>query len=53
MTNIRNLTPIGLLVLLLGTGQALADCYYNGKPVPEGTQIGSVVCQNGNWVEKQ
>ncbi len=34
----------------LGAGPAMADCYHNGQTVPEGTQIGGLVCQNGQWV---
>jgi hypothetical protein len=32
--------------------EALATCYHNGQPVPEGTRIGSAVCANGQWVTR-
>ena len=35
---------------VLGAAPARADCYHNGQPVAEGTQIGGLVCQNGQWV---
>jgi hypothetical protein len=41
-----------VLVFLIMTGQALADCVLNGKRLPEGTRIGSLVCEYGQWVEK-
>ena len=37
------------VALALGS-PALADCYYNGQTVPEGTVVGGLVCQNGQWV---
>jgi hypothetical protein len=39
-------------VFLIMTGQAFADCVLNGKRLPEGTRIGSLVCEYGQWVEK-
>jgi hypothetical protein len=47
------ISTIGLLIFLLGTGPVLADCYYNGKRVAEGTRIGVRVCENGQWVVKR
>ena len=41
-----------VLVFLIMTGQVLADCVLNGKRLPEGTRIGSLVCEYGQWVEK-
>jgi hypothetical protein len=43
----------GVLMFLIMTGQALADCVLNGKRLPEGTRIGSLVCEYGQWVDKQ
>lgn len=28
---------------------ALADCWYDGQLKPEGTRIGDLVCENGQW----
>jgi hypothetical protein len=44
---------IGVFAVLLGTGPVLADCFHNGKQVPEGTRVGVLVCENGKWVEKR
>jgi hypothetical protein len=52
MTRIRQLIVIGGLLVLLSTTQALADCYHNGRLVPEGTRIGPIVCENGKWVPR-
>lgn len=35
---------------LLWGGAAAADCFHNGETVPEGTQVGGLVCKNGQWV---
>jgi hypothetical protein len=53
MSRVWEISIIGVLVVLLGTGPVLADCYYNGKQVPEGTRVGVLVCENGKWVEKR
>jgi hypothetical protein len=53
MRSMREIATIGVIVFLLGAGPVLADCYHNGKPVPEGTRIGVLVCENGKWVEKR
>jgi hypothetical protein len=53
MSRMTKISIIGALVVLLGAGSALADCNYNGKPVPEGTRVGVLVCENGKWVEKR
>ena len=29
---------------------ALADCIWDGRTYPEGTRIGDLVCENGEWV---
>ena len=42
-----------LMVSLIIAAQARADCFFNGKKVPEGTRVGPLVCDNGRWVEKQ
>lgn len=39
-----------LVTILVATGPALADCIYNGQSYPEGTRIGVLVCENGQWV---
>ena len=39
--------------LVLGAGQALADCVADGKSYPEGTRAGAYVCENGEWVLRQ
>lgn len=52
MSRMVKASIIGVLLVLLGAGSALADCTYNGKRVREGTRIGVLVCQNGKWVEK-
>lgn len=46
------LAAIAALLILFGADEALADCYHNGELVPEGTRIGSLVCENGQWVER-
>lgn len=43
---------IGALMFLIMTGEVLADCVLNGKRLPEGTRIGSLVCEYGQWVDK-
>jgi|GEM_PF-996314 len=29
---------------------AMADCLWEGQSYPEGTRIGDLVCENGEWV---
>jgi hypothetical protein len=53
MIRMLDIFMVGVLAVLLGTGPALADCYHNGKQVPEGTRVGVLVCENGKWVEKR
>lgn len=43
---------LAVLMILIGSSQAVADCVFNGKPVPEGKRVGPLVCENGKWVEK-
>jgi hypothetical protein len=39
-----------LAFLAVSAGTALADCIYNGRSYPTGTNIGGVVCQpDGTW----
>ena len=52
MKGTHHFVAIGVLMFLMMTGQALADCVLNGKRLPEGTRIGSLVCEYGQWVEK-
>jgi len=41
-----------LIAFFLMPTCALADCIYNGKQYPEGSRVGSLVCQQGRWVVK-
>ena len=52
MKGTHHFVAIGALMFLMMTGQALADCVLNGKRLPEGTRIGSLVCEFGQWVDK-
>jgi hypothetical protein len=52
MKGTYHFVAIGVLVFLIMTGQAFADCVLNGKRLPEGTRIGSLVCEYGQLVEK-
>ena len=48
MKNIATL--VVLMFLAVSAGTALADCIYNGRSYPTGTNIGGVVCQpDGTW----
>jgi hypothetical protein len=47
------MVTIGVLVFLLPVRPGVADCYYNGRRVAEGTRIGVLVCENGRWMEKR
>lgn len=38
-----------LIGIVLLPAVAAADCYYNGERVPEGTRVGAMVCENGQW----
>jgi len=47
------LRHIALVVsLALIPTSAFADCTYNGKQYPEGSQVGAFVCHQGRWVVK-
>jgi hypothetical protein len=48
MKRTHHFVAIGVLVFLIMTGQAFADCVLNGKRLPEGTRIGSLVCEYGS-----
>ncbi|MGF1658870.1 MAG: hypothetical protein ACFCUS_05535 [Rubrimonas sp.] len=39
------------LVLYGVAGAAAADCWYDGRKVPEGSRVGDLVCVNGQWVK--
>jgi hypothetical protein len=52
MKRTHHFVATGVLMFLIMTGQALADCVLNGKRLPEGTRIGSLVCEYGQWVDK-
>lgn len=41
------------LALALGliAGPATAECLHNGEAVAEGTRVGGLVCEAGEWVE--
>ena len=47
-----SLMPAALLLvtMLLSAAPALADCIHNGQSYPEGTRVGVLVCENGQWV---
>jgi hypothetical protein len=53
MRSMWEIVTIGVLVFLLWARPGLADCYYNGRRVAEGTRIGVLVCENSRWVEKR
>ena len=41
---------IYIILLLIAPLAANADCLYNGKKYPEGTEIAGLVCQaDGTW----
>lgn len=52
MNRLRCAVAIGILMSLIMTVQATADCFFNGRRVPEGTRVGPLVCQDGQWVER-
>lgn len=43
----------GTLLFLFGIGPVLADCFYNGRRMPEGSRVGVLVCENGKWVQRR
>ena len=43
---------IFVIVFLVFSNIAMADCVYNGKKYSEGTVIGPYVCSGGEWVNK-
>lgn len=48
MKIIAMFAALALLTIFAGTAQA--DCIYNGRAYPTGTNIGGVICQpNGTW----
>ena len=52
MTRRLALAILAAVAALTVAAPALADCTYNGRTVPEGTRIGSLVCEGGRWVER-
>ena len=52
MKRTHHFVATGALMFIIMIGQALADCVLNGKPLPEGTRIGPLVCEYGQWVAK-
>jgi hypothetical protein len=42
-------TSIFIIVFLMFSTIAIAECTYNGKTYPEGTVIGPYVCSGGQW----
>jgi hypothetical protein len=43
-------TLVVLVSLAISAGTARADCLYNGRLYPTGTNINGLVCQpNGTW----
>ncbi len=53
MCSLWKITTVLATLFALGGGPVLADCYHNGKKMPEGTRIGVLVCEDGQWVEKR
>jgi hypothetical protein len=54
MTRSKTMKTIATFVVLtflaISADTALANCTYNGRSYPTGTNIGGVVCQpNGTW----
>jgi hypothetical protein len=52
MTAMRRLRTAALALVLAGwaAGAAVADCYYNGQSVPEGSLAGGLVWRGGQGV---
>lgn len=42
-----------IVVVLLHTELALADCTYNGVSYPSGTVLGPYVCSGTEWVVRR
>lgn len=42
-----------IVVILLYTELAFADCIYNGVSYPSGTVLGPYVCSGTQWVIRQ
>ncbi len=49
---IARAAALALLLASALAGAAAADCYVNGKWVPEGSELGGQRCENGQWVDK-
>lgn len=49
---LTRLLPL-ILLLLIFSGKAYADCLYNGTSYPEGSVIGPYICSEGRWIAKQ
>lgn len=41
-----------IIIFLMFSNIAMADCFYNGIEYSEGTVIGPYVCSGGEWVNK-
>lgn len=41
-----------ILIFLMSSNIAMANCSYNGKSYPGGTKIGPYVCSDGKWVKR-
>lgn len=50
MTPASRAALVALAVSAFATSVA-ADCWYNGRQVPEGSRVGDLVCKNGQWVK--
>ena len=41
---------ITFLLIVMPAALVVADCYIDGRQVPEGTRLGPLVCEDGEWV---
>ena len=39
-----------LAIVFAVPAHAAADCFYDGVQYPEGSRVGVLVCENGQWV---
>ena len=52
MTTISRAALAALALVLSGfAASAAADCWYDGRQVPEGSRVGDLVCKDGKWVK--
>lgn len=48
----QKISFIVLLLLVLGSSAAYADCIYNGQTYSEGTIRGPFICVDGEWIKR-